>query len=88
MKIKDAITNIMNLKIPEFLLKNYVIISIVLMIIYVLYRLQEIGRKYLERERYIEGLANEKLHPSNIDGAIDDLKQINLQIRKQNMKIT
>ena len=82
MKVKDAISNIMNFKIPEFILKNYLFIAIGLMVLYVLYRLHQIGGKYLERTRYIEGLANEKLHPSNIDGAIDDLKQINLQIRQ------
>ena len=82
MKVKDAITNIMNFKIPEFILKHYLGIAIVLMIVYVLYKLQEIGSKYLEKNRYIEGLANEKLHPSNIDNAINDLKQINIQIRQ------
>jgi len=82
MKIKDAISNIMNFKIPDFILKNYVVIIVVLFIVYILYRLQQLGGKYLARERYIEGLANEKLHPSNIDSAIEDLKQVNLQIRQ------
>ena len=56
MKIKDAISNIMNFKIPDFILKNYVVIIVVLFIVYILYRLQQLGGKYLARERYIEGL--------------------------------
>ena len=82
MKVKDAISNILNFKIPEFIIKNYLMLIVISMIIYVLYKLQKIGSEYLERERYIEGLANEKLHPSNIDNAINNLKQVNVQIRQ------
>ena len=51
-------------------------------IVYVLYELHTIGGMYMKRKSLIEGMTSEKLHPSNIDGAIKNLRQVNTEIRQ------
>lgn len=82
MKIKDVINSILNFKIPDYVLKNYLTILVGIVIIYILYELQKLGGVYLRRKSLIEGMTTEKLHPSNIDGAINNLRQVNTEIRQ------
>lgn len=82
MKVKDVINNILNFKIPEYILKNYIMILVGMFIVYVLYELHTIGGMYMKRKSLIEGMTSEKLHPSNIDGAIKNLRQVNTEIRQ------
>ena len=82
MKIKDVINNVLNFKIPDYILKNYIMILVGMFIVYVLYELHTIGGMYMKRKSLIEGMTSEKLHPSNIDGAINNLRQVNTEIRQ------